>query len=790
MRESVNLIQVNQKLPLTFSAVKFDNIFLHMHSSIQLIIVLDGEFECYIEDKRYICKENDIFIINPRTYHHFVSKNNATILSVLIDQNEFGLDEIEADKLAFSLNSMERSKHPRYDTIKYLIYSLIRFNSMDNVNSIHTNKAISFSLFAQLMNDFQINLSESDHLNVTNYDTITKITAYINDHYKENITLSFLSSHFNYSIAYLSRLFKKNLGSNFIDYYDELRINYSLNDLLLTNKRIEDIALDNGFENSRSYFRAFTNRYKLYPSKYRKEYKTHRLLANEDESLTLKKDALDKILNLYNSLSLNSNNPNHELTRDTSALVSIDYNSSTIKLEAPYQKVLQFNQCKNILDFDIQKRLEEIQNDIKFEYITINNLEDTEFKFLHKIFDEIHLSFIPFDRMISFLKSINIKPYIKLEYNKNIFSEEQYLSYIYKFVEHLKQGYSKDEINSWMINFSMSELSKFNKSEYENFLHLYEEIYRIFKHEFKQIKFGSPTFNKDEILINSYYKDFINFAKTKFYDINFYSISYQNPNKTSLKLSKNKDELKDFINKLKEQKLFIENKMYFENINFTSNKSLLNDTLYSSSYLSKNLIDNIKSISCYSKLGFSDLTITSIFEKNPFSGYSGFFTFNHLKKPSYHAYQLYSKLGSNLLKKSNNYIITTDNNKIIILINNYSHYSDLYAENEYYQISNEERYQCFPKSTNINFRFDINNIPFSNCRIKTTSLSKVSGSTFEKWLESGAPSILTNDEINTLKNISEMSFTITNKEITSSKLNVECSVSPLETKLIEIFLSK
>ena len=135
-------------------------------------------------------------------------------------------------------------------------------------------------------------------------------------------------------------------------------------------------------------------------------------------------------------------------------------------------------------------------------------------------------------------------------------------------------------------------------------------------------------------------------------------------------------------------------------------------------------------------------------------------------------------------------MITSKENKIIILVNNYSHYFDLYAENEYYQISEQERYHFFPKSTNIKFSFEINHLPFKDCKIKTTTISKTNGSSFDKWLEIGAPKIMTNNELEKLKILSEPSIYILNKTINESKLNVEYNISPLETKLIEITLIK
>ena len=789
MKETINILQFDNKIPLSFSVIKFDNIFLHMHSMVQLIIVLEGEFQCNIGDKKYIAKENDIFIVNSRTYHSFDALNNtSTILSVLIDQNEFAINDIDPDSIAFNLNSMEVVNHPKYESIKFLIYSIVRLNSMDNVNSIYSNRAISFSLFAQLMNDFSVNLEEAD-IKRTNYDTITKITAYINDHYSENLSLSSISKQFNYSIAYLSRLFKQSLDTNFIDYYDDLRVNNSLNDLLFSNKTIEEIALTHGFENSRSYFRAFTSIYKTYPSQYRKEFKKHSKNTILDSN-ELKKEAIEKILLLYEQASQRGNNPNYEITRDTEALVSVDYKNKTTTLHSPQTKVLQLEDYKLIMDIDVQNCLKDMQKDINFEYITLNNIFEKEINILKNNPYDYSFSFIAFDRIISYLKSVSLKPYIKLVFDNNQISDSSFLNLLNSFYNHLVNSYTKEEINSWLINLSFKDIEIGNKKLTQIYSTLFNNFYNKTKKELKGIKIGSPSFTKDLILKTTIYQDFLEHCKSKFIDFSFISILYQDTNNKENKLTKNKDELKEFINYLKKKNIYFENKMFFENINFSSSRSLLNDTLYSSSYLCKNLIENIKSISSYTKLGFSDITSDILTNKETFNGSNSFFTYNLLKKPSYYVYSMFSKLGDQLIKKSYNYMITAKENKIIILVNNYSHYSDLYAENEYYQISEQERYHCFPKSTNIKFSFEINNLPFKDCKIKTTTISKTNGSSFDKWLEIGAPKIMTNDELEKLKILSEPSIYISNKTINESKLNVECNIAPLETKLIEITLIK
>ena len=747
MREEESIVKFSSKIPLSFSVIKFDSVFLHMHSNPQLIIVLDGKFDVKIGEESYHAKENDIFIVNQRVFHQMHANSETLILSVLIDQYGFALDPKEADTLHFNLNSM-RGFNKKHDSIRYLVNSIVKFNTMENINSIYTNRAIAYSLFAQLMNDFKIDITDSNQ-RIASYDTITKITAYVNDNYNKKLSLQELSIHFNYSIAYLSRLFKQSLGNNFIDYYDDLRINYSLNDLVYSNKSIEDISLNHGFENSRSYVRAFKKIYNIYPSEYRKNY----LTKNEkkyDPSL-LKKESLDKILKQYDDYIYK--NETKEKVRDIENIININYLDTKVDLGTPHLNILNLKATKYIFYDEIKKSLTQIQKDIGFKHITLSNLFDEELRLFIKTEKEYIFNPYQLDSILDFLFSLNLYPYFKFEYTKNI-SLSNFEDCIKSLTKHLKYKYSNKELNNYLLSISSEDKSLFNNE----FLASYINIYKAIKEETKSIKIGAPTFYKNEILNCSNFLNYIDFIKNKKLEIDFLPINYLD--KDGYYLQKNKDELKEFISYLKENNLFFERKMYFENVNFTNKYNLLNDTLYASNYLCKNLIDNIKSIGAFSKNIFIDKENVIFNSRNPFKGYPGLLTYNNIKKASYNAYVFLSKLGDKLLKKSNNYIVTTKDNKIIILINNYNHYADLYANNEYYEISENNRYICFPKSTNIHFKFEINNLPNNNLIIKKSYISKESGSSYDKSLELGDINLLNKDELDSLKNLSAINFKI------------------------------
>ena len=184
-----------------------------------------------------------------------------------------------------------------------------------------------------------------------------------------------------------------------------------------------------------------------------------------------------------------------------------------------------------------------------------------------------------------------------------------------------------------------------------------------------------------------------------------------------------------------------------------------------------------------------DITIENFFDNNPYLGYNGYYTFNYIKKASFYALYFMSMLKDNIIKRGRNYIVTYKENKIVILLNNYVHYSELFAENEYFELTDKDRYKCFSKYTDINFTFEINNLQFQHARIKTTYLNKKSGSSYDIYKEISADEPLTNEELNTMKELCVPRFKIETQKITKGILKINTTVNPLETKIIEITLN-
>ncbi|MBO9596581.1 MAG: response regulator [Cohnella sp.] len=101
-------------------------------------------------------------------------------------------------------------------------------------------------------------------------DIIRKITAYIDDHLAEEFTRQQIAEFVHFNPAYLSRLFKREIGASLTDYILAKRIEKAKRLLATTRMKISDIAAAVGYDNIPYFSRKFKRVTNLTPFEYRK----------------------------------------------------------------------------------------------------------------------------------------------------------------------------------------------------------------------------------------------------------------------------------------------------------------------------------------------------------------------------------------------------------------------------------------------------------------------------------------------------------------------------------------
>ena len=100
-------------------------------------------------------------------------------------------------------------------------------------------------------------------------EALEKCCAYIREHYVEDVTLSMLSDFIHMSPAYLSHVFKSNVGIGYKQYLTKIRMKKACEMLKNTNKKVYEIAALVGYDNYASFNKIFQKEFCVSPQKYR-----------------------------------------------------------------------------------------------------------------------------------------------------------------------------------------------------------------------------------------------------------------------------------------------------------------------------------------------------------------------------------------------------------------------------------------------------------------------------------------------------------------------------------------
>lgn len=98
---------------------------------------------------------------------------------------------------------------------------------------------------------------------------INQIKKYIDQNYTDNITLNTLSEKFYINSSYVSRLFKQELGENYVDYLTGKRMEEAIKLLLRTEMHVYEISENIGYGNPKYFSQLFKKYTGMSPKEYR-----------------------------------------------------------------------------------------------------------------------------------------------------------------------------------------------------------------------------------------------------------------------------------------------------------------------------------------------------------------------------------------------------------------------------------------------------------------------------------------------------------------------------------------
>ena len=119
-------------------------------------------------------------------------------------------------------------------------------------------------------------LNEASHITfqsdsqITMNPLISDVLAYLNLHYKEDLSIAVVAEEFHINESHLSHLFKENMGMSLWSYVTFRRIQL-FNELIKNNNSVESTCYLVGFKNYSNFFRLYKKYMHMTPTEYKKQ---------------------------------------------------------------------------------------------------------------------------------------------------------------------------------------------------------------------------------------------------------------------------------------------------------------------------------------------------------------------------------------------------------------------------------------------------------------------------------------------------------------------------------------
>ncbi len=247
---------------------------------ISLLLILVVEMNRALKGRSFDSSgEHDKSEILRYIYLNLNKKLSVKILSekFFISQSSVRRYILDTTGLTFSdlVNEMKIAR-----TANYLLYTNMTLEELADilgyVDASHISKLFRARI-GMRVNDFRECYQKVQNIcGIEEMRTNYSVVAYIAENYAQHLTLKGVSEQFGIGVRKLNEILIHQLGQNFTEYLDSVRINNACKMLLETEKSVTEIAYAVGYDTIKTFNRKFINRKLMTPSDFRKKIKSQR----------------------------------------------------------------------------------------------------------------------------------------------------------------------------------------------------------------------------------------------------------------------------------------------------------------------------------------------------------------------------------------------------------------------------------------------------------------------------------------------------------------------------------
>lgn len=753
--------------PLSDIKISLKNIqFLspRMNQGLVFIFVINGELIIETDSRFYTLKEQDLLLINRNQLYQVKGNPTNTVLLLTISDSFMDqyYEEYRNSRFECFSQEVDMGREKMLNNIRKLIVKLMISNCRrDESYRIEVQNYLC-EILLNLIRGFKQKGSAFEKLDTNDY-RLAQIIEYLERNYYQIITLEDMAKRFHLSTSYLSRYFKQNTGMGFSRFLMNIRLRHSVKDLLYSNDTISQIAMKNGFANTKSFTSLFKESYGVTPHIYRENHSSEKIDSFESfpiedaEQLFNSPEILAKL-----GIVLNKLDQSYRNTESRFEELSLDVTKPIHEEISRPKHVVIIRELKELLKDPVRSQILMVKEDIRLDYVGISNLIRGETITADVETDEVIATSSPYfksDIALNFLKKHDLSLFIRIDYQEITTNEEKNFDKLSAYVKHCLQLYGADYLNTWHFLFYEPYYTAVGAKDLKR---VYLKMYNVLKKIVPNVQVGVfiPFSFEDEktteahksLLTEADSIDFIGYHSNQNDIVDFQELNDKRFFMTKDYLKEKTEKIKSFL-----KKLGIEKRLHLITWNTLSgNTRLTNGTFFRGALVLKSVLDVINQVE---SIGF---WINTALHENDTNGQririEGMELFHYFsgKRPAYFAMMFAKKLNGMIISQGSDYVITQNERGYHLILMNCN------TVNPYYSIE-----ESFLQKLNKDILVKIKGLDVGEYQVRKYTFDRDHGALYTNWLSLNSKHGLDIEIINYINKSNHPKLEIFDETITS-----------------------
>lgn len=242
---------------------------MHSHDSIcELMLCYEGNGVYNLGSHSYPIKEGDLIFYNAGKEHELLAQKGVHMGAYCLAFSGLKLKQLPENCLIPAGSHYVVPSGSQFTLLKEMAEKILDLDMNDRLDSVMADMlAVTYILLAK-----SCHASETSVITKRESELTNKVKDYITVHLAENIRLQNIADSLNYSVSYISHVFRKENGYSPIEYLIRRRIGYAETLLITSDLSVTHIATLCGYDSPNHFQDSFKKIAGISPLQYRKQY--------------------------------------------------------------------------------------------------------------------------------------------------------------------------------------------------------------------------------------------------------------------------------------------------------------------------------------------------------------------------------------------------------------------------------------------------------------------------------------------------------------------------------------